>query len=350
MRRLGVFAVVVLFCAVVTSCNGSRVLSEADGQQAVHSEAAPSAESATSEPVSDLALDTEGELDGMTYKYSSTWSETSDPMTNAVMRTYEISLGDGQSAVLKVASVDDDTTSQAVQNLAVQSDADRDAVIASMMAAQAGTLEDSKVERALHAPSGTRAMWSFAGTVPNSGGEQVHGYTYVGASQLYEISVTTNNAGEYAAVEPAWNTIINQLSFRDIPPVATAAQTAAAAPPAPTQRAVSAKETNEWYTGYWSGRDWDDDLLSLEIHFETMAGDFTSYSIYGTWEGDSGDFSFYGKGEVQDGYVSYGGSITDAEGNSYPMSGTLTRSGNDSIVCTVVQSGRNVGTVTLWRS
>lgn len=111
----------------------------------------------------------------------------------------------------------------------------------------------------------------------------------------------------------------------------------------------AARDANGWYTGRWSGRDWDGDVLALSIRFETMAGDFTSFSISGSWEGTPGDFTFYGKGEIQNGYVSYGGTLTASDGSTYSMSGRLIPNSEDSMRCTVVQEGENIGTVTLWR-
>ena len=105
----------------------------------------------------------------------------------------------------------------------------------------------------------------------------------MGGSQLYEVSVTTNSTEAYTTFEPTWKSIVNQLKFQDIEPIATAApaptpKPATAAPATP--KPASAREANEWYTGYWAGTDWDGDVLGLGIEFETMAGDFTSYSIY----------------------------------------------------------------------
>lgn len=353
MKKLLLVAISIFLLGAVCGC--TRILSPVSEPAAPteNTAAAESMAEPTEEPSADLTLNADGNLDGMEYRYNSTWTETSDPLTNATTRTYDIALENGQVIHLRLVAVNDEQTAAAVEALRTQDEADRESVITGMIAAKDSTLTKAESRRADVPPTGTRAMWAYEGEEKDHPGQYVHGYAYVGGSQLYEVSVATDSAEAYAVFEPAWKSLVNQLKFQDIEPLATAAPTPTpktASTPKPTQnQASAAEEANGWYTGIWSGSDWDGDRLTLGIRFETMAGDFTSYSIDGDWEGSSGGYSFYGKGEIGSGYVSYNGTITAPDGNSYPMTGTLTPAGSDSLECVVNQSGRYVGTVMLRR-
>ncbi|MBD5559519.1 MAG: hypothetical protein HDQ87_04045 [Clostridia bacterium] len=205
----------------------------------------PAETSAQTEPAetADLALSAEGFLDGMEYRYNSTWKDTSDPMTNAVVRTYEIDLGADGMIRLQLAAVKDEATSAAVKNLRTQSETDREAVIQSMIAAKDGTLSGAQSERAAVPPAGTRAMWSYEGVSKEDPYEYVHGYAYVGGDALYEVSAAGSEEA-YAAFETAWKSLINQLKFAEIEPIETPTPEPTPAPtpaptPSPAQQPVS---------------------------------------------------------------------------------------------------------------
>lgn len=349
---LSVFFLALALCG----CSGKVLLPTKTDQDRALAQLTVAPATAEAPPAgSDLTLNAQGSLDGMTYKYNNAWTETSEPLTSAVLRTYEIGLGADGAVTLTFASVSDESTSDAVQSLRTQSDQDREAVIGSMIAARDGTLNNAVSERSPAPPSGTRAMWSYAGTTKDEVPVSVHGYEFVGGAQLYEVAVTSSSEEAFAAFESTWKSLVNQLKFPDIEPIETPVipvstpKPKSTPTPAPTYNREAARAQNEWYTGYWEGRDWDGDLLSLEVHFETLAGDFDTFSIYGHWEGSSGDYSFYGKGAVQDGYVSYSGTLTDMDGKDYDMSGRLTPDGASSMRCSVVQNGQNIGTVTMQR-
>lgn len=230
----------VLFCSCANSAQPSE--SAAPSESATASAAAT--ETPSPEPTADLTLNADGTLDGMDYKYNSTWTETTDPLTSGAVRTYDIDLGTDGTVHLKFQSVNDEGTSAAVQNLRTQHDADRETVITSMITAKEGTLTGATSERASAPPAGTRAMWAYEGA---DGDQYVHGYSYVGGSQLYEVSVTTDGDASYAAFEPTWKSIINQLKFQDIEPVSTPEPTPTPTPkptatPTPEIRSVTDPE------------------------------------------------------------------------------------------------------------
>lgn len=241
MKRRAAAAAMLILCVFFCSC--SQPADTASSAEAV-SQKPPAEEAAsepTPEPAADLTLNADGVLDGMVYRYNNTWTETSDPLTNATLRTYEINPGREGTLELRLAAVNDETTSAAVEALRTQTDDDREAVIASMIAAKDGTLRDPKSERAATPPAGTRAMWAYEGKTED--GQSVHGYSYVGGSQLYEISVTSPDDETYAAFETAWKDLINQLKFPEIEPVTTPTPEPTPEPtpqptPKPTQKPV----------------------------------------------------------------------------------------------------------------
>lgn len=235
MKKFIEVALAVILSMSICSCtNNAQSTATAAPSESIARTAEPT-EEPTPEPTADLTLNADAVLDGMEYKYNSTWNETSDPLANATLRTYDIDLGSDGTIQLRLAAVNDEGTSTAVQNLRTQSDADREAVINSMLVAKEGTLTDSTSERAATPPSGTRAMWAYEGKADD--GQSVHGYSYVGGSQLYEVSVTGSEEA-YTAFESTWRSLINQLKFQEIEPIETPAPTPEPTPkptPEPTE-------------------------------------------------------------------------------------------------------------------
>ena len=254
MRRIVTLIITLLLLTSFCGCSSITSSSETEqpSESAVESSAVPT-EEPTPEPTAELTLDAEGTLDGMTYKYNTTWKETSDPLTNATLRTYDIDLGSAGTISLQLVAVNDEGTSAAVQNLRTQGDADREAVINSMITAKDGTLTESSSQRADTPPSGTRAMWAYEGKTED--GQSVHGYSYVGGSQLYEVSVIGSDE-TYAVFEPTWKSLINQLTFQEIEPIETPEPTPEptqkpTATPLPESRTVADPEPNGGSSSNW---------------------------------------------------------------------------------------------------
>lgn len=296
-------------------------------------------------PTADLTLNTDGTLDGMEYRYNSTWNETSDPLTNATLRTYNIDLGSDCTIQLTLAAVNDEGTSAAVQNLASQTDDEREAVISSMLAAKEETLTDAASERAATPPSGTRAMWAFEGKTQD--GQSVHGYSYVGSSQLYEVSVTTDSDAAYAAFEQTWKSLVNQLKFQDIEPVSTREPAATAAPAASTPEPAT---LSDYYLGSWSGAQ-DDGSSWMDITIDASSTNPNGYTITGTRIfPESGETSYYTLNATEEGdSLTYTGDDTSGARGAYGVHGTIALGDGDTpgLVMSLTYE-RSAGQIAMW--
>lgn len=359
MKKAIVLLITACFCVAIVGCGHKVIISNTEASSTPSSEATMETQEVWQPIAPDLTMDAERNLDGMTYSYGTTWTETSDPLTSATTRTYDFDFGSQGQATLTLVSVNDPGTAGAVENLRTMNDAEREATITSMIAAKEGTLNNAVSERAPTPPAGTRAMWSYQGTTKDEAPLNVHGYSYVGGSQLYEVSVTASSEEAYAALEPTLTALVNRLAFPEIAPIETPSPTPHPTPvptvqsaprPAsnPTVEAASgSRPVPGWYPSTWSGDDWEGDTLTITVSATTLGDNYASYDIYGSWDGSSGESYIRAIGEYEGAYVSYSGSIEYPDGTSHSISGRLIPTNKHSMSFTGDIEGRNLDPVEL---
>ncbi|MBD5559294.1 MAG: hypothetical protein HDQ87_02885 [Clostridia bacterium] len=344
-KRIAAAALSACACVLLLCSCGSSAPSSDITVPSSNTVAAPVQTEVPLELAAALTLNADGTLDGMDYRYNDAWTETSEPLTGGVIRTYDIDLGTAGTVHLKFQSVNDENTSAAVQNLRTQSDEDREAVISSMLAAKEGTLTGASSERAATPPAGTRAMWSYQGT---DGDQYVHGYTYVGGSQLYEVSVTGSEAA-YAAFEPAWKSLVNQIRFPEIEPVLTPEPTSAATPVPSPVSAPQPSSISDAYLGRWSGPE-DDGSSWFDITIDPSSTDPNGYTITGMRTFPESDPSYFTLNAVGDGDgLVYTGKDTSGGNGAYDVQGTITLGDGDTpwVVMSLAYD-RYGGEIVMW--